>query len=77
METLNKFFFFQQVLLSLCVPYSRIHLPYLAEELHIKVEEVVILLVDLILDGLLEAKIDEVGGVLIAEKTSTAARYVF
>uniref|UniRef100_A0A0N4T528 PCI domain-containing protein n=1 Tax=Brugia pahangi TaxID=6280 RepID=A0A0N4T528_BRUPA len=63
-----------QVLIGLCVPYSRIYLSFLAEELRVKVEEVVVLLADLILDGALNAKIDEINGVLISESTNKATR---
>ncbi|VDO30307.1 unnamed protein product [Onchocerca flexuosa] len=63
-----------QVLISLCVPYSRIYLSFLAEELRVKVEEVLVLLADLILDGALNAKIDEINGILISESTNKATR---
>ncbi|MCP9260867.1 COP9 signalosome complex subunit 2 [Dirofilaria immitis] len=63
-----------QVLISLCIPYSRIYLSFLAEELRVKVEEVVVLLADLILDGVLNAKIDEISGILISESTNKTTR---
>ncbi|MCP9260911.1 COP9 signalosome complex subunit 2 [Dirofilaria immitis] len=64
-----------QVLISLCIPYSRIYLSFLAEELRVKVEEVIVLLADLILDGVLNAKIDEISGILISESTNKTTRY--
>lgn len=56
------------------MPYSRIRLPYLADELHITEDEVVFLLVELILDGRLHAKIDEINRILIAEPQNVEAR---
>lgn len=63
-----------QVLLQLSQPYSRIQLSYLADELHISVKEVVVLLVELILDGSLSATIDEIHSTLIANPPAPSAR---
>ncbi|VDK25668.1 unnamed protein product, partial [Anisakis simplex] len=62
-----------QVLLQLSQPYSRIQLSYLADELHISVKEVVVLLVELILDGSLSATIDEIHSTLIANPPAPSA----
>uniref|UniRef100_F1KXX7 COP9 signalosome complex subunit 2 n=1 Tax=Ascaris suum TaxID=6253 RepID=F1KXX7_ASCSU len=63
-----------QVLLQLSTPYSRIQLSYLADELHISINEVVVLLVELILDGVLPATIDEINGTLIANPPAPSSR---
>ncbi|VDN19055.1 unnamed protein product [Gongylonema pulchrum] len=63
-----------QVLRTLCLPYSRIRLTYLAQELHVDESELLTLLVDLILDGSLNAKIDDISGILVTDSTGTAAR---
>lgn len=57
---------FFQVLLSLTKPFTRVRLSYLAQKLHINIDELVKLLVELILDGTLNCKIDEINGILIA-----------
>lgn len=59
------------------MPYTRIYLSFLAEQLHVEMDEVMALLSDLILDGALNAKIDEIAGILISESTSKATRYSF
>uniref|UniRef100_A0A914ZGB5 PCI domain-containing protein n=2 Tax=Parascaris univalens TaxID=6257 RepID=A0A914ZGB5_PARUN len=63
-----------QVLLQLSTPYSRIQLSYLADELHISINEVIVLLVELILDGVLPATIDEINGTLIANPPAPSSR---
>lgn len=63
-----------EVLLQLSTPYSRIQLSYLADELHISINEVVVLLVELILDGVLPATIDEINGTLIANPPAPSSR---
>ncbi|VDN58375.1 unnamed protein product [Dracunculus medinensis] len=55
-----------KVLLSLTKPFTRVRLSYLAQKLHINIDELVKLLVELILDGTLNCKIDEINGILIA-----------
>ncbi|VDM97915.1 unnamed protein product [Thelazia callipaeda] len=65
-----------QVLKNLCVPYSRIYLSFLAKELRINEKDVAKLLVELILDGVLNAKIDEIRGVLISEPVKKVTRYL-
>lgn len=61
-----KNYLFFQVLLSLTKPFTRVRLSYLAQKLHINIDELVKLLVELILDGTLNCKIDEINGILIA-----------
>ncbi|VDM40200.1 unnamed protein product [Toxocara canis] len=56
------------------MPYSRIQLSFLADELHISLKEVVVLLVELILDGALPATIDEINGTLITNPPAPSSR---
>lgn len=47
-------------MIKLIKPYTRIHLPYLAKELNIDVNDVENLLVQCILDGTVKGKMDQV-----------------
>lgn len=53
-----------QVLLQIMRPYTRIHLPYVAHELNISVDEVESLCVDLILDGKIDGQLDQISQLL-------------
>jgi len=53
-----------QVLLKTVRPYSKVKLPHLSEELNIPVKELESLLVNLVLDDVLDAKINQVTGML-------------
>lgn len=62
-ELLSRFR--SQVLLKLIQPYTRIEIPYAAKELNIEVKELEDLLVSLIIDGVIDGKIDQVNNRLI------------
>eukprot|EP00752_Nemacystus_decipiens_P013861 g12307.t1 len=66
----------ESVLLHLCKPYKKITMSFMAGELNLKVEEVETLLIDLILDQRLHAKIDQIEGFLLLEgsKETTTSR---
>ena len=60
----------KQVLLRVVGPYTRISLEALSKELNgIAVKDVEVLLVPLILDGMLEGRIDQVKGILVKKVT--------
>jgi COP9 signalosome complex subunit 2 len=65
-----------QVILNLVKPYTRIAVQFIAGELNITVPETEALLVSLILDGRLDAKIDQVKGfVVVAKDKAASERY--
>lgn len=75
-ELLSRFR--SQVLLKLIQPYTRIEIPYAAQELNIEVAELEDLLVSLIIDGRIQGKIDQVNNRLIlhnVEAVSENAKY--
>lgn len=53
-----------QVLIKLIKPYTRIHIPFISQELNIDTSDVEALLVQCILDNTIEGRIDEVSQVL-------------
>lgn len=64
-ELLSRFR--SQVLLKLIQPYTRIGIPYAAEELNIEVQELEALLGSLIIDGRINGKIDQINNILILD----------
>ena len=63
-----------QVLLKTVRPYSKVKLPHLSEELNIPEKELESLLVNLVLDDVLDAKINQVTGMLrLTERTLDAS----
>lgn len=63
-----------QVLVNLTKPYSKCTLAFLARELDLLEPEVEGLLVDMIMDGRLQAQIDQIGGyVTLSKATKTIA----
>eukprot|EP00117_Sycon_ciliatum_P035556 scpid36272/ scgid26925/ COP9 signalosome complex subunit 2 len=62
-----------QVLIKLIRPYSRIRIPFIASELNIDCDDVESLLVDLLLDRVIDGKIDQVNQILIMNKSTTAS----
>ena len=62
-----------QVLLRLVRPYNRVKIGFLANEVNIPEKQVEELLVDLIMDGQLDAKIDQQAGILVNSARSAAA----
>ncbi|CAL6341435.1 unnamed protein product [Bathycoccus prasinos] len=61
-----------QVLLKTVRPYSKVKLPHLSEELNIPEKELESLLVNLVLDDVLDAKINQVTGMLEINRESIA-----
>ena len=59
-----------QVLLKTVRPYSKVKLPHLSEELNIPEKELESLLVNLVLDDVLDAKINQVTGMLEINRES-------
>ena len=59
-----------QVLLKTVRPYSKVKLPHLSEELKIPEKELESLLVNLVLDNVLDAKINQVTGMLEINRES-------
>ncbi|CAM9611892.1 unnamed protein product [Choristocarpus tenellus] len=57
----------ESVLLHLCRPYKKITLQFMAGELNLSAKEVESLLIDLILDHRINAKIDQINGFLLLE----------
>lgn len=65
-----------QVLIKLIKPYTRIHIPFISQELNIDVSEVENLLVSCILDNSVHGRIDQVNQLLELNKESAGiARY--
>lgn len=65
-----------QVLIKLIKPYTRIHLPFVSQELNIDLEEVESLLVQCILDSTIHGRIDQVNQILDLDKEEQGgARY--
>lgn len=52
----------EQVLLHLTKPYKKVMMTFLASELHLEVEEVEMMIVDMILEKRLDAYIDQING---------------
>ncbi|KAL1503036.1 hypothetical protein AB1Y20_011105 [Prymnesium parvum] len=66
-----------QVLLKVITPYTRIRIPFIAEELNITPAEVEQLLVALILDGQVDGHIDQIDQLLLLnEKSGGAKKYL-
>ncbi|XP_015788280.1 COP9 signalosome complex subunit 2 isoform X1 [Tetranychus urticae] len=65
-----------QVLIKLIKPYTRIHIPFISQELNIEPSEVENLLVSCILDNTIQGRIDQVNQNLeLTKSTLTGARY--
>ncbi|XP_053212067.1 COP9 signalosome complex subunit 2 isoform X3 [Panonychus citri] len=65
-----------QVLIKLIKPYTRIHIPFISQELNIDASEVENLLVSCILDNTIQGRIDQVNQNLeLTKSTLTGARY--
>jgi COP9 signalosome complex subunit 2 len=65
-----------KVIVSFVQPYDTIQLSFMAKELNVKVEELIVLLTDLILENKLNGKIDEISGVLNLKPESVDADVV-
>jgi len=63
----------EQVLVAMVRPYSRITIPFISKELNLAEDDVEKLLVKLILEERLKAKIDRMGNVLEMEKEQSAS----
>ncbi|KAL3277406.1 hypothetical protein HHI36_012755 [Cryptolaemus montrouzieri] len=64
-----------KVLLLLIKPYKRIRLQSIAEALGIRNDEAENLIVSCILDGLISARIDQIGGILVAKEDINYEKY--
>ena len=60
---------YKQVLLHLTKPYPKVTIAFLARELTIDVEELEQMLVDVILEGRLDASIDQIRGIVEINRT--------
>jgi len=63
-----------QVLLKVITPYTRISIAFIATELNISAPEVEQLLVALILDGQIDGHIDQIGQLLLLNRTRADAQ---
>lgn len=64
-----------KLILKIIQPYTKIQMAFIKEELNVDHEEVEGLLVDLILDGRLNGRLDQVRQVLILESKNELSRY--
>uniref|UniRef100_A0A6V1ITC2 PCI domain-containing protein n=1 Tax=Heterosigma akashiwo TaxID=2829 RepID=A0A6V1ITC2_HETAK len=66
----------EQVLISLVQPYNKVSMKFLSQELKMEGKEVEQLIVNMILDGRFEGKIDQINGVLVlgGQKQSIATK---
>jgi COP9 signalosome complex subunit 2 len=62
-----------QVLIKLIRPYTRIHIPFISQELNIDTEEVEALLVSCILDKAIHGRIDQARQILLLDQKSQGA----